>query len=84
MVGTALKKLVKQVAIRPVYLHAVKACQFGVLRTLAKSLHDARNLGDLKCPWRHIVSDGAYQAYVTGRLDGAGSNRKIAIQKARI
>src|ERR1035437_3964015 len=57
MVGSVLKKLVEQVAIGSVYLHAIKASQFRVLGSLAKSLDDAWNLGALKGPWRYILSN---------------------------
>jgi hypothetical protein len=44
MIGTVLKKLVDEVAIGPVYLHTVKSSDLSVLRAIAESLDDARDL----------------------------------------
>jgi hypothetical protein len=44
MIGTVLKKLIDQVAIGSVDLHAIKTSDLRVLRAFAESLDDARNL----------------------------------------
>src|SRR5665647_398145 len=50
LVGSVPQELVQQVTIRPVDLHAVKSCLSGILRGLAKLVHDTRDLAGRKGP----------------------------------
>ena len=60
MISSVLQELIEQVAIGPVYLRSVKACQFGVLGSFSEGFNNARNFGCLKCTRRHIFSSGAH------------------------
>ena len=59
-IGTILQKLIEQIAIGSVYLHAVKAGQLRVLGSFAEGFNDARDFGCLKRARRHIFRYWTY------------------------